>query len=98
MGTYKKRFTAIHGITHYLGTRFPNTEIGKVINDTETKDFDCHKKLNEFLKEYRTSVGSLPSDNLEKNVIYVFNGFPAFVKFCRTKFPKNKKQLQEYEP
>ncbi|TDQ79532.1 hypothetical protein CLV99_0974 [Sphingobacterium yanglingense] len=78
MSRYRHRSTAINGVILFLQRNYRHADIvqemlksGRLIG------------VNEFMRSYRLSRGNNPSNNCDKNAIYIQNDFKSFIQYCK---------------
>ena len=86
---YGHKATALNGILKYIQSRYPESKLLKTLVEGIPED-QRHaranfKGINEFLKGYRLSRGSNPSNTVEKNAQYIQNNFKPFAEYCKLK-------------
>lgn len=86
---YGHKATALNGILNYIQTKYPKSDLLKTlvegIPENQRHARANFKGINEFLKEYRLSRGSNPSNIIEKNSFYIQQNFKPFAEYCKQK-------------
>ena len=86
---YRHRSTAVNGVLNYIQTKYPECELLKTLADDIPKN-QRHKVINlsgvnKFMKGYRISRGSNPSESIYKNALYIQQNFKPFAEYCKQK-------------
>jgi len=86
--------TALTGILNYIQNKYPSSYIIDSLKENVPKD-QRHavmslKGLNKFMQEYRSSRGSNPSNNLDRNAKYIQKDFKPFAEYCKEKLGYGK--------
>lgn len=75
---YGHRATAMNGVLIYLQKNYKKSDV--VQGFYKTNSFIS---INELMKKYRQSRGSIPSKDYRKNANYIQGDFQSFMNYCR---------------
>lgn len=87
--SYGHRDTALNGVFNHVFNKYPKAEqLLGFYDGIPTDQRHCRwnaKGFNQFLKDYRISRNSNPSNIPFKNCLYIQKDFEPFIKYCQEK-------------
>lgn len=86
---YGHRSTAFNGVFKYVFNTYPKAKdvLGfykEIPKDQQHCKYNI-KGIEQFMKDYRVSRGSNPSNDYFKNALYIQKDFESFIKYCQEK-------------